>query len=168
MRKVFDVHNHGSQQPLLQGSNLKAPGVCNAALSTSWSLQNQYRNIPGQEFTFELMLPFPEGRVPYSLQPCYDGGNDFPPLSWVEEKIPFKLFPIQILRPGTKIQCHYEVDHSERYGRLHHVWDGYGNIKGAVETIDWLPMLKKIKYTFKMLNASGSRPKLVEQLGLSI
>lgn len=33
------------------------------------------------------MLPCPNGKVPYSLQACYDQGKDWPPVDWVEAQI---------------------------------------------------------------------------------
>ncbi|MCR6718733.1 MAG: hypothetical protein NVV59_00215 [Chitinophagaceae bacterium] len=36
------------------------------------------------------MFPCPEGKVPYSLQPCYESGQEWPPINWVEEQIKSK------------------------------------------------------------------------------
>jgi predicted TIM-barrel fold metal-dependent hydrolase len=33
------------------------------------------------------MFPCPNGKVPYSLQACYNNGEDWPPVDWVEQQI---------------------------------------------------------------------------------
>jgi len=33
------------------------------------------------------MFPCPEGKVPYSLQPCYENGQEWPSTIWVEQQI---------------------------------------------------------------------------------
>jgi predicted TIM-barrel fold metal-dependent hydrolase len=33
------------------------------------------------------MFPCPNGKVPYSLQLCYDNGQEWPPLNWIEQQI---------------------------------------------------------------------------------
>ena len=86
-QKIFDVHLHGSNDPSVQIHALQQSGVYAAAISSSWDLQNSYRNTKGIRLLFGLMLPCPNGKVPYSLQPCYDNGQDWPNLNWVEEQI---------------------------------------------------------------------------------
>jgi uncharacterized protein len=66
---------------------LEQAGVYKAAISTSWDLQNSYRGKSKINFLFGLMFPCPNGKVPYGLQPCYQDGQDWPSLSWVEEQI---------------------------------------------------------------------------------
>src|SRR5690606_24365186 len=34
-----------------------------------------------------LMVPCPEGKVPYSLQFCFENGQEFPDINWVEQMI---------------------------------------------------------------------------------
>lgn len=85
---VFDVHLHGAKDPAAQLATLQQAGVYKAAISTSWNLQNSYRAIdkkPG--LLFGLMFPCPEGKVPYSLQPCFEDNSHWPPLQWVEEQV---------------------------------------------------------------------------------
>lgn len=86
-QKIFDVHLHGSKDPLQQMLTLQKAGVYKAAISTSWDLQNSYRKIPNSRFLFGLMFPCPNGKVPYSLQPCYSKGEDWPSTDWVEQQI---------------------------------------------------------------------------------
>lgn len=86
-QKIFDVHLHGSQDPSAQMKSLRDAGVYRAAISTSWDLQDRYRNIYDTLLRFGLMLPCPNGKVPYSLQACYDSGKDWPSIEWVEEQI---------------------------------------------------------------------------------
>ena len=85
--KVFDVHLHGSKEPSLQLEALQRAGVYKAAISTSWDLQDRYRTAAGAKLLFGLMFPCPNGKVPYSLQPCYPKGEDWPSVAWVEQQI---------------------------------------------------------------------------------
>lgn len=86
-QKIFDVHLHGSKDPSSQMLTLQKAGVYKAAISTSWNLQNRYRNTSDIQLLYGLMLPCPSGKVPYSLQACYDTGKDWPTVEWVEEQI---------------------------------------------------------------------------------
>ena len=86
-QKIFDVHLHGSKDPSLQMLTLQKAGVYKAAISTSWDLQNSYRNIPDADLLYGLMFPCPNGKVPYSLQSCYSLGEDWPSINWVEQQI---------------------------------------------------------------------------------
>ncbi len=85
--KVFDVHLHGSNNLDTQLNVLHGSGVYKAAISTSWDLQANYRNKTEIKLLFGLMFPCPNGKVPYSLQPCYANGKDWPSLDWVEQQI---------------------------------------------------------------------------------
>src|SRR5690606_21804003 len=62
-------------------------GIYRAAISSSWELQNRYMNDPELKYLKGLMLPCPAGKVPYSLQACFEDGKDWPSLNWVEERI---------------------------------------------------------------------------------
>lgn len=86
-QKVFDVHLHGSKDLSGQLKNLEKAGVYKAAVSTSWNLQNNYRGKSTIKLLFGLMFPCPNGKVPYSLQPCYENGQDWPSPDWVEQQI---------------------------------------------------------------------------------
>ena len=86
-QKIFDVHLHGSKDPSLQMLTLQKAGVYKAAISTSWELQNSYRKIPNAHLLYGLMFPCPNGKVPYSLQPCFSMGEDWPSINWVEQQI---------------------------------------------------------------------------------
>ncbi|HEY0679989.1 MAG TPA: amidohydrolase family protein [Chitinophagaceae bacterium] len=86
-QKVFDVHIHGSKDMSAQLVALEQAGVYRAAISTSWDLQNAYRGKSKINMLYGLMLPCPEGKVPYSLQNCYDDGKDWPSVKWVETQI---------------------------------------------------------------------------------
>ncbi len=85
--KIFDVHLHGQKDILAQLKILEAAGVAYAALSTSWNLQNDYRGKTSIKLLYGLMVPCPNGKVPYSLQPCFDNGNEWPDPHWVEQQI---------------------------------------------------------------------------------
>ncbi len=86
-QRVFDVHLHGSKNISDQLANLAQAGVYKAAISTSWDQQNSYRGKSDINILFGLMFPCPNGKVPYSLQPCYQDGQDWPSPGWVEQQI---------------------------------------------------------------------------------
>lgn len=86
-QKIFDVHVHGTQDAAAQMQALQMGGVYKAAISTSWDLQNSYRDISKIDLLYGLMFPCPNGKVPYSLQPCFDEGHDWPAVAWVEAQI---------------------------------------------------------------------------------
>lgn len=86
-QRIFDVHLHGSKDPSAQMLELQKAGIYKVAISTSWDLQNRYRNLSTIQILYGLMFPCPNGKVPYSLQPCYSQEEDWPPLAWVEEQI---------------------------------------------------------------------------------
>ena len=86
-QKIFDVHVHGTKGAAAQMQALQKAGVYKAAISTSWDLQNSYRGISKIDLLYGLMFPCPNGKVPYSLQPCFDEGQDWPAVAWVEEQI---------------------------------------------------------------------------------
>src|SRR5687767_5734966 len=85
--KVFDVHLHGSKDPGSQLAALNKAGVYKAAISLSWELQETYRGKDETKLLFGLMFPCPNGKVPYSLQPCFANGDHWPDPAWVEEQI---------------------------------------------------------------------------------
>ncbi|MBP6024072.1 amidohydrolase family protein [Ferruginibacter sp.] len=86
-QRVFDVHIHGSSDLPDQLFKLEQAGVYKAAISTSWDLQNSYRGKSKVNLLFGLMFPCPNGKVPYSLQSCYQNGQDWPAIEWVEGQI---------------------------------------------------------------------------------
>ncbi len=86
-RKIFDVHVHGSPAKGAQLTSLASAGVYKACESTSWPLQQEYAQENTFELLYGLMLPCPNGKVPYSLQACYEAGNDYPDVAWVEQQI---------------------------------------------------------------------------------
>ena len=86
-QKVFDTHVHGSPNPGKQMAGLFSAQVYKAALSTSWDLQSTYKSNSDLTFLQGLMLPCPDGKVPYSGQFCFPDKKDFPDLNWVEKQI---------------------------------------------------------------------------------
>jgi hypothetical protein len=86
-RSIFDVHLHGAEAPEKQISNLEANGVRIAALSSSWRLQQSYKSTDQLNILQGLMLPCPAGKVPYSLQSCFDDDREWPDLNWVEQQM---------------------------------------------------------------------------------
>lgn len=108
-QKIFDVHLHGSNNPSLQMMTLQEAGVYKVAISTSWELQNSYRKIAAPHALFGLMFPCPNGKVPYSLQPCFAKGEDWPSIDWVEQQI--KVGNIDFL--GEVLNQYYGISPSD-------------------------------------------------------
>lgn len=86
-QKIFDVHIHGSKDIHKQIKYLVSGGVYKAAISTSWDLQNQYRNSKELLILYGLMVPCPNGKVPYSQQNCFSDGKEYPDIVWTEQQI---------------------------------------------------------------------------------
>ncbi|WP_018630868.1 amidohydrolase family protein [Niabella aurantiaca] len=86
-RKVFDVHLHGAAVPGQQLDALTANDVHAIAISTSWPQQQAYQSGPQINVLHGLLLPCPGGRVPYSRQPCFEDGREWPSVAWVERQI---------------------------------------------------------------------------------
>ena len=86
-QRIFDVHIHGTAEIQAQLKTLAQAGVYKAAISTSWDLQQHYQGESKPDLLFGLMFPCPNGKVPYSLQPCYEDGKDWPSLEWVEQQL---------------------------------------------------------------------------------
>lgn len=86
-RKIFDIHLHGDEAPEKQLSNLIANGVQTIAISTSWPQQQTYQSNEQLKVLHGLFVPCPNGKVPYSLQQCFDDGKEWPDLNWVEHQI---------------------------------------------------------------------------------
>lgn len=84
---VFDVHLHGDVAPEKQLSNLAANGVSTIAVSTSWQQQQTYQSSDDIKILHGLFVPCPNGKVPYSLQQCFEGGNEWPDVNWIEQQI---------------------------------------------------------------------------------
>lgn len=107
--KVFDVHLHGVPSVKEQTETLKNNGVYRIAVSTSWTLQQEYKGDPNFKVLYGLMLPCPNGRVPYSQQQCFEDGKEWPPLDWVEGLM--KERKINFL--GEVITQYYGIDPSD-------------------------------------------------------
>ena len=86
-QKAFDVHLHGSNNIDSQVTALRNAGVYKVAVSSSWQLQQQFSNTSGVEVLQGLMFPCPAGKVPYSLQTCFDNAAPWPDPSWVEQQV---------------------------------------------------------------------------------
>jgi predicted metal-dependent TIM-barrel fold hydrolase len=86
-KPIFDVHLHGAKEPQTQLTNLTKAGVYKIAVSTSWDLQQKYSTRHDLQVLRGLMVPCPNGKVPYSLQSCFKDGKEWPSLDWVEEQI---------------------------------------------------------------------------------
>lgn len=84
---VFDVHLHGARDPAAQRQALRDQGISAIALSTNWESQLAYRDATGIDVKLGLMFPCPRGRVPYSLQPCFSDGREWPGEKWVEVQL---------------------------------------------------------------------------------
>jgi hypothetical protein len=86
-QRIFDVHLHGGKDPGKQLETLATAGAYKVAVSTSWELQQHYKSEDKVEVLRGLMVPCPNGKVPYSLQTCFSDGKEWPSLEWVEQQI---------------------------------------------------------------------------------
>jgi predicted TIM-barrel fold metal-dependent hydrolase len=86
-QKVFDIHLHGAASHEKQLSNLATNGVSTIAVSTSWAQQQTYQSSSDLKILHGLFVPCPNGKVPYSLQQCFEDGKEWPDVSWVEQQI---------------------------------------------------------------------------------
>jgi hypothetical protein len=107
--RIFDVHLHGEKRPSAQLAELKKNGVYRAAISTSWDLQNSYRTEKDVKLLYGLMFPCPNGKVPYSLQDCFENGQEWPSVHWVEDLI--KEEKIDFL--GEMLNQYYGISSSD-------------------------------------------------------
>ncbi|NCU05895.1 MAG: amidohydrolase [Chitinophagaceae bacterium] len=85
--QIFDVHLHGDAAPEKQLSNLAANSVHTIAVSTSWAQQQIYQSNNHLTVLHGLFVPCPNGKVPYSLQTCFEDGKEWPDVNWVEQQI---------------------------------------------------------------------------------
>lgn len=86
-QKIFDTHIHGEINPATQIQQLENSGVYKAAFSTSWDLQNSYRDKHKLELLYGLILPCPNGKIPYDDRLCFADGKEYPNIKWVEQQI---------------------------------------------------------------------------------
>jgi hypothetical protein len=103
------VHIHGSRDVQAQLKDLSDAGVYKTAISSSWNLQQQYESQDNLKIIRGLMFPCPNGKVPYSLQPCFEDGSEYPSLKWVEEQI--KAGKINFL--GEVLSQYYGISSSD-------------------------------------------------------
>ena len=108
-QKVFDVHVHGSKDIRNQLEALTDAGVYKVAVSSSWDLQQQYQSADGLKIVRGIMFPCPNGKVPYSLQKCFEDGGEYPSLKWVEDQI--KVGNIDFL--GEVLTQYYGISSSD-------------------------------------------------------
>ena len=85
--RIFDVHLHGDPAPEKQMNNLAVNGVYAIAVSTSWPQQLNYTTGKELMVLRGLFVPCPNGLVPYSKQKCFEDGNEWPDITWVEQQI---------------------------------------------------------------------------------
>ncbi|WP_026730504.1 amidohydrolase family protein [Flavobacterium denitrificans] len=109
-QKVFDTHIHGEKDPSAQMLQLENSGVYKAAISTSWDLQNTYRKKNSIELLYGLMLPCPNGKVPYGDRFCFSDGKEWPDIKWVEEQI--KIGKIDFI--GEILNQYYGISPSDK------------------------------------------------------
>lgn len=92
-RKIFDAHLHGDPDLEKQFQTLHTSGVYEAAVSSGWEIQQgfgiEHNQVSGVKILHGLFIPCPLGKVPYSQQKraCYENGNEWPEVAWVEQQI---------------------------------------------------------------------------------
>lgn len=129
-QKVFDVHLHGARDVAGQLNTLTDAAVYKVAISSSWDLQQQYESRDDLAIIRGLMFPCPNGKVPYSLQPCFQDGSEYPSLQWVEEQI--KAGKIEFL--GEVLSQYYGISSSDATLMPYYRLAGKYNIPVGIHT----------------------------------
>src|SRR5688500_14715163 len=85
--EIFDTHLHFAGDTNIQFNELEKYKIVKGAVSSSWDNQETYRSNNNTEFLTGLMVPCPNGIVPYSGQKCFSDGREFPDIKWVRKQI---------------------------------------------------------------------------------
>lgn len=114
-RKIFDVHLHGDSDLTSQFQALQASGVYEAAVSSSWEVQQGFKYnrdiVGGVKILHGLFIPCPLGKVPYSehKRTCYKDGGEWPDVEWVERQMKDK----QVDFLGEVLTQYYGISSSD-------------------------------------------------------
>ena len=85
---VFDAHLHSHLDDDQRAKDLeefKKNNVTGAAITCSWNAQQPYRSLQSIKLIYGLILPCPNGVVPYGGPRCFENGQEFPDLAWVRQ-----------------------------------------------------------------------------------
>lgn len=85
--EIFDTHLHFGRNINVQFNELEKYKIVKGAVSSSWDNQEKYRSKTKTEFLIGLMVPCPNGIVPYSGQKCFSDGSEFPDINWVRKQM---------------------------------------------------------------------------------
>jgi predicted TIM-barrel fold metal-dependent hydrolase len=58
-----------------------------AAVTCSWNGQEPYRALKSIKFLYGMILPCPNGIVPYGGPKCFENGQDFPDINYVKQQM---------------------------------------------------------------------------------
>jgi hypothetical protein len=87
---IFDVHLHShldSDRRSADIDEFKRNKVVEAAITCSWNAQEPYRVLKSTKFLYGMILPCPNGIVPYGGPKCFDNGQDFPDANFVRQQM---------------------------------------------------------------------------------
>lgn len=87
---IFDVHLHSHLDDDRRAKDLeefKTNQVTEAAITCTWKALDLYRSIPSVKMIYGLILPCPNGVVPYGGPTCFENGQEFPDLEWVRQLV---------------------------------------------------------------------------------
>jgi hypothetical protein len=78
---IFDVHLHSHLDADRRSADIdefKRNKVVEAAITCSWNAQEPYRALKSTKFLYGMILPCPNGIVPYGGPKCFENGQEFP------------------------------------------------------------------------------------------
>ena len=85
--KIFDAHLHFKKDLSAHLKELEQYNIARGAISGSWERAEQYLPESKQKLLIGLMLPCPNGTVPYHGAKCFENGKEYPDTGWVRQQI---------------------------------------------------------------------------------
>lgn len=89
---IFDVHLHShldADRRTADFDEFKRNKVTEAAITCSWNAQEPYRALKSTKFLYGMILPCPNGIVPYGGPKCFENGQEFPDINWVRQQVQY-------------------------------------------------------------------------------
>ena len=86
-QKIFDTHLHFKNDLSAHLQELEKYNIAKGAISGSWERAVQYHTGSKQKLLIGLMLPCPNGTVPYHGAKCFENGKEYPDTGWVRQQI---------------------------------------------------------------------------------
>ena len=87
---IFDTHFHGHFVADKREAEVKAltqNHVTQCAITVPFNTKNFYPAGKNLKFIYGMMLPCPNGKVPYGGPSCFENGAEYPDVNWVRQQI---------------------------------------------------------------------------------